>query len=207
MEFFQKAVDYARRNHLVLAHDAPYTDVCFNGYKAPSILQIPGAMDVCVEFNSLSKTYNMAGWRLGMVVGNRQVIEFLSTYKSQVDTSHFQPVFEAGIAALLGDQSWLEQRNNIYQERRDIVLASLRQAGFEVDTPPASIYVWAHLPAGMNDSTAFCSALLEETGVSITPGVVYGKYGEGFIRISLGTSTERIHEAMDRLTNWIKNKK
>lgn len=201
--FFERAVDFARKHKLTIAHDAPYTDVCFDGYRAPSILQVNGAKEVAIEFNSLSKTYNMAGWRLGMAVGNSQIIGFLNTYKSQMDTSHFLPIFDAGVTALTGDQSWLDERNKIYQARRDIVLDGLRNAGFIIETPPpAAIYVWAKLPDHQTDSMAYCDRLLEQTGVSTTPGVVYGKYGEGFIRISLGTSTGRIMEAMQRLSAW-----
>ncbi len=207
MDFLEKAVAFAKKYEIVLAHDAPYTDVCFDGYRAPSILEIPGAKDVAVEFNSLSKTYNMAGWRLGMAVGNAQVINYLHTFKSQVDSSQFQPILDAGIAALAGDQSWLEERNEIYQHRRDVVLQGLRAAGFTVDTPPAAIYVWAQLPAGEKDSITFCNRLLEETGVSTTPGIVYGQHGEGYLRISLGTATHRIEEAMERITRWVKAKK
>ncbi len=207
MAFLEKAVAFAKKYEIVLAHDAPYTDVCFDGYRAPSILEIPGAKDVAVEFNSLSKTYNMAGWRLGMALGNAQVINYLHTFKSQVDSSQFQPILDAGIAALAGDQSWLEERNEIYQHRRDVVLQGLRAAGFTVDTPPAAIYVWAQLPAGEKDSITFCNRLLEETGVSTTPGIVYGQHGEGYLRISLGTATHRIEEAMERITRWVKAKK
>ncbi|HQF61240.1 MAG TPA: LL-diaminopimelate aminotransferase [Anaerolineaceae bacterium] len=207
MAFLEKAVAFAKKYEIVLAHDAPYTDVCFDGYRAPSILEIPGAKDVAVEFNSLSKTYNMAGWRLGMAVGNAQVINYLHTFKSQVDSSQFQPILDAGIAALAGDQSWLEERNEIYQHRRDVVLQGLRAAGFTVDTPPAAIYVWAQLPAGEKDSITFCDRLLEEAGVSTTPGIVYGQHGEGYLRISLGTATHRIEEAMERITRWVKAKK
>lgn len=201
--FLEKAIHFGHQHHILIAHDAPYADVCFDGYRAPSILQVPGAREVCIEFNSLSKAYNMAGWRLGMAVGNPQVLGYLSTYKSQVDTSVFQPIMDAGIAALTGDQGWLEGRNQIYQKRRDIVVAGLKEAGFAVDVPPAAIYVWAHLPEGYPDSMAYCDRLLNETGVSMTPGRVYGNFGEGYIRISLGTATERIQQAMDRLVDWM----
>jgi LL-diaminopimelate aminotransferase len=203
LEFFQKALDFARKYNILLAHDAPYADVCFDGYHAPSILQIPGAREVAVEFNSLSKTYNMAGWRLGMAVGNADVIRMLSTYKSQMDSSIFTPILEAGMAALEGDQGWLEERNAIYQERRDIVVAALRKSGFGIEMPRAAIYVWARLPEGNNDSVSYCARLLEETGVSTTPGVVYGEFGEGYLRISLGTATDRIREAVGRMTGWV----
>lgn len=206
LSFYEHAIEFARKNQIIIAHDAPYADVCFDGYRAPSILEIPGSKDVVVEFNSLSKSYNMAGWRLGMAVGNAQVIGYLHTYKSQMDSSHFQPILDAGIAALSGDQTWLEERNQIYQERRDIVLYALRKAGFSVETPPAAIYVWARLPEGITDSIKFCDLLLEETGVSTTPGIVYGNHGEGFLRISLGTATNRIQQGMDRLVDWIQKK-
>jgi LL-diaminopimelate aminotransferase len=203
LEFFQQALDFARKYNILLAHDAPYADVCFDGYHAPSILQLPGAREVAVEFNSLSKTYNMAGWRLGMAVGNADVIKMLSTYKSQMDSSIFMPILEAGMAALDGDQGWLEERNAIYQERRDIVVAALSQAGFGIEMPKAAIYVWARLPGGESDSLGYCARLLDETGVSTTPGVVYGQFGEGYLRISLGTATDRIREAVRRMTEWV----
>jgi LL-diaminopimelate aminotransferase len=202
MEFFEKAILFAKKHHILVAHDAPYVDVCFGGYHAPSILQVTGAKEIAVEFNSLSKTYNMAGWRLGMVVGNKEVINYLNTYKSQMDSSHFAPIFEAGITALCGDQEWIVQRNKIYEKRRNLILTALRSAGIEVDTPPASIYVWSHLPKGQKDSMSFCNTLLEDTGISVTPGIVYGNYGEGFMRFSLGTSTENIEKAMSRFCDW-----
>ena len=204
MNFFEEAVLFAKKHHILIAHDAPYSDICFDGYHAPSLMQVPGAKEVAVEFNSLSKTYNMAGWRLGMAVGNPEVINYLFTYKSQMDTSNFAPIFAAGVTALTGDQSWLEGRNEIYRQRRDLVVEGLRQAGFTLESPHAAIYVWAKLPAGQNDSTAFCEKLLEETGVSTTPGIVYGQHGEGYLRISLGTATDRIEQAMQRIVNWVK---
>jgi len=184
LEFFERTIDFGKKHHILIAHDAPYTDVCFNGYKAPSILEVRGAKEISIEFNSLSKTYNMAGWRLGMAIGNADVIKYLHTYKSQMDSSHFAPIIEAGIAALSGDQSWLERRNNIYQRRRDIVVNGLREAGFKVSPPPAAIYVWAGLPKGITSSVEFCDRMLTETGVSTTPGIVYGNFGEGYLRIS-----------------------
>ncbi len=200
--FFEKVIVFGKKHGILIAHDAPYTDICFDGFQASSIMQVPGAKDTAIEFNSLSKTYNMAGWRLGMAVGNPDVISYLNTYKSQMDSSHFAPILEAGIVALQGDQSWLAERNLIYKERRDIVLEGLRTLGFTVHTPPASIYVWAHLPNGKSDSISYCAKLLEDTGVSTTPGVVYGANGEGYIRISLGTATDKISQAMDRMTDW-----
>ncbi|PKO18327.1 MAG: LL-diaminopimelate aminotransferase [Chloroflexi bacterium HGW-Chloroflexi-10] len=204
LAFFEKLIEFAKEYQIFIANDAPYVDICFDNYIAPSILQVSGAKDVAVEFNSLSKTYNMAGWRLGMVVGNPDIIRYIHTYKSQLDSSSFAPILEAGITALSGDQTWLKKRNLIYKERRDIVVAGLVEAGFIVDTPPAAIYIWAQLPQGFSDSMYFCDLLLEKTGVSTTPGLVYGKYGEGYLRISLGTKTERIKEAIDRIKDWMK---
>jgi LL-diaminopimelate aminotransferase len=181
-------------------------DVCFDNYIAPSIMQVPGAKEVAVEFTSTSKTYNMGGWRLGAAVGNAQVISYLHTYKSQMDSSHFAPILTAGAAALTGDQEWVQDRNLVYKERRDIIVSALRKAGFTVNTPPAAIYVWARLPQGVTDSTEYCNRMLEQTGVSTTPGVVYGPSGEGYLRISLGTPTPRVKEAMQRVIDWVQGK-
>jgi LL-diaminopimelate aminotransferase len=204
--FFEDVVAFGKEYGIVIAHDAPYTDVCFDGYHAGSLLKVPGAKEIAVEFNSLAKTYNMAGWRLGMAVGNSEVIRYLDTYKSQVDTSQFTPIMDAGIKALTGDQEWIEDRNQVYQERRDIVVSGLKKVGFQVDTPAAALYVWAHLPDGFENSSTYCEDLLNATGVSATPGNVYGEYGEGYVRISLGTETGRISEAMDRIVHWMKEK-
>ncbi|MBN2258425.1 MAG: aminotransferase class I/II-fold pyridoxal phosphate-dependent enzyme [Anaerolineaceae bacterium] len=203
LAFYQQVLDFARRYNILVAHDAPYADVCFDGYHAPSILELPDARQVAVEFNSLSKTYNMAGWRLGMAVGNADVIKMLSTYKSQMDSSIFMPILEAGMAAMEGDQGWLDERNAVYQERRDIVMDTLLGAGFQIERPKAAIYIWARLPEGSHDSMDFCSRLLDDTGVSTTPGVVYGQHGEGYLRISLGTATDRLREAVARMADWV----
>jgi len=207
LKFFEKAIEFGRKYNCVIAHDAPYTDVCFNGYKAPSILEVPGAEEVCVEFNSLSKTYNMAGWRVGMALGNAKIISLLHTYKSQLDTSQFTPIYDAGVTALSEDQSWLNDRNDIYQERRDIILNAIRSVGFQAETPPAAIYIWARLPEGFEDSMYFCNRLLEEAGLSITPGVIYGEHGEGFVRLSLCTAAEKLQIAMERLITWMNTQK
>jgi LL-diaminopimelate aminotransferase len=204
LEFFEKAVAFATKYGILLAHDAAYVDVCFDGYQAPSIMQISGAREVAIEFNSLSKTYNMAGWRVGMAVGNASVINLLSQYKSQIDSAHFLPIYQAAEAALGGSQSWLEERNQVYQERRDWVISALVECGCELTPPRASLYIWAQLPGKQTDCNLFCSRLLEETGVSLTPGTVFGEFGKGYIRISLCTSIEKIETAMLRLKHWIR---
>ncbi len=199
----RSAVDLARHWGILLCHDAPYTEVGYDGYRAPSLLEIDGAFDVAIEFNSLSKAYNMAGWRLGMAVGNEQAIRALFTLKSQIDSSHFEPVLQAGIAALTGDQSWLEERNRIYAERRDAVVEGFSACGMEARKPKAALYVWAQLPPGSETSADFCERLLNETGVSITPGVAFGPSGEGYVRVSISTPIERCREAMERLKAWL----
>jgi LL-diaminopimelate aminotransferase len=203
LDFFQKAVDFAMRHEIIIVHDAPYTDVTFDGYVAHSILEVPGAKEVAVEFNSLSKTYNMAGWRIGMAVGNADVVRYLATYKSQMDSSIFAPIMDAGTAALTGDQSWLVERNQIYQERRDVIYAGLIEAGFEVEKPKAALYLWVRLPEKYHDTAQFCSDVLQEAGVSLTPGEIYGPQGEDYFRISIITPTEQIKEAMRRLVAWV----
>jgi LL-diaminopimelate aminotransferase len=197
LDFFREAVEFAREFEILIAHDAPYVEIGFDGIQPPSILQIPGAEDVCVEFNSLSKTYNMAGWRVGIAVGNPHVLRLLHTYKSQIDSSQFLPILEAGI-------TWLVGRNNVYRERRDLVHNALRQINIKSALPTAGLYVWFAIPEKWEKSVEFCSSLLDATGVSITPGSVYGKYGEGFGRISLVTDTSRMGEAMQRMTAWVK---
>lgn len=204
--FFEEAVAFAQANKIVIAHDAPYMEICYDHYKASSILQVPGAREVAVEFNSISKTYNMAGWRVGVVVGNQELIRLLKTYKSQMDSSLFKPIMEAAITAVKGDQTWIEDRNQVYQDRRDVIVETLLAIGFRLEIPRASLYVWAHLPEGWKDSIAFCDQVLRETGVSMTPGDVYGASGKGYIRISLVTPKTNLKQAMERLFHWMEKK-
>jgi LL-diaminopimelate aminotransferase len=206
LSFFEDAVRFANEFDIIIAHDAPYVDVCFDQYVAPSILQVKGAKDVAVEFNSLSKTYNMAGWRVGVAAGNSEIIRLLRTYKSQLDSSHFQPIMIAAETALLGDQEWTSERNNIYQRRRDVILDTISELDFTYEIPKASLYVWAKLPGKYEDCMKFCADLLHATGVSVTPGIVYGRSGQGYIRISLVTPEERLSEAMHRLKVYMKEK-
>lgn len=198
LRFLEQAVAFARRYSLLICHDNPYCDVVFDDYTAPSILQVPGAMEVAVEFNSLSKTYNMAGWRVGMAVGNAVAVEALARTKTNIDSGIFIPIQDAAVEALTGDQSWLADRNRIYRERRDLILATLRDMGIQASTSKASLYIWARVPADYS-STDFAARLLEDAAVSVTPGDAFGCFGEGFVRISLGMDTERIRAAMERL--------
>ncbi len=205
-DFFEKAVSFAKKFEIVIAHDAPYVDVCFGDYQAPSLLEVPGAKDVVIEFNSLSKTYNMAGWRLGMAVGNPDLVKYLRVYKSQIDSSHFRPMMLAAESALLGDQTWIKDRNLIYQKRRDLIVNTLTTLGFKLSVPKAALYVWAHLPTYWQDGFDFCETLLRQTGVSITPGGVYGPSGAGYVRLSLVTPEARLVVAMQRIKEWIRER-
>ena len=198
VEFLERAVAFAKTNDLLICYDNPYCDVTFDGYVAPSLLQIPGAIDVSIEFNSLSKTYNMAGWRVGMAVGNAVAVEALARTKTNIDSGIFRPIQDAAALALTGDQSWLKERNAIYSERRDLILAALDEIGLWAERPVASLYIWAQTPPGVSSGT-LAARLLEEAGLSVTPGSAFGLQGEGYFRISMGTSTPRIGEAMQRL--------
>ena len=206
ISFFEKMVDFAQRNDILLAHDAPYTDVGFDGYHAPSLLQIYGAKEVAVEFNSLSKAYNMAGWRLGMAVGNSEILGYIETYKSQQDSAIFAPLLAAGEVALKTESEWINERNRIYQQRRDAVLDGLHSAGFQVEAPQAALYIWVPLPPEVKSSVDFCAELLDDTGVSTTPGVVFGKHGEGYMRISLVNELERLQEGTQRIVEWMRKR-
>jgi LL-diaminopimelate aminotransferase len=203
LDFFTRAVAYARRHDLLLCHDAPYCDVGYDGYAAPSLLQVPGAADVAVEFNSLSKTANMAGWRLGMAVGNAAALDALAQVKSNVDSGLFRPLQEAAVQALAVDAGWIERRNALYQERLEILLAALARVGMAARRPRASLYVWAPVPAGWA-SEAFALALLKETGVVLAPGPFFGPAGEGYVRLSVTAPTARLREAMARLEEWLR---
>ncbi|HOG45974.1 MAG TPA: LL-diaminopimelate aminotransferase [Anaerolineae bacterium] len=198
MAFLAEAVAFAREHDLLLCYDNPYCDVTFDGYVAPSILQVPGASDVALEFNSLSKTYNMAGWRVGMAVGSAQAVEALARVKTNIDSGIFAAIQEAAAAALTGDQTWLAERNAIYQRRRDAVLEFLPAAGMQAETPLSTLYVWARVPAG-ESSVALAKRILEATGVWLTPGTAFGAHGEGYVRIALTHPEARLREAGDRL--------
>lgn len=201
-DFLADAVVFARRHNLLICHDAAYTQVTFEGYRAPSLLQTPGAKEVSIEFNTLSKSHNMAGWRVAAAVGNRQVLQSLYNLKTNVDSSHYLPVLEAAATAMLGDQSWLDERNQVYCRRRDLVTGRLASMGLRASTPRASIYVWCAIPEGYS-SLQFSVEALDDAHVSLTPGTVFGANGEGYVRLSLTSPDDRIEEAMQRLAKWM----
>jgi LL-diaminopimelate aminotransferase len=205
LSFFAEVVALAHHYGFIVAHDAPYTEITYDGYRAPSLLQAPGAREVGVEFHSTSKTYNMGGWRAGVAVGNADVIAALGTLKSNIDSGSFRAIQDAAVAALDGDQAWTEARNAHYRRRRDLAVAAVREAGLEADVPAAAIYVWARLPPEgrfRGDDVAYADALLEAEGVSLTPGSVFGPSGRGHIRLSLCLADERLTEALARLRRF-----
>jgi LL-diaminopimelate aminotransferase len=195
---FQEAVAFARVHDLVLCHDAAYSEITFDGYVAPSALEVPGAKDVAVEFGSLSKTYNMTGWRVGFAAGSAEAIRALGALKTNLDSGVFNAVQWAGVAALEGPQDEVEATKAIYQKRRDIVVAALKDGGVDVETPLGSIYVWLPTPVGRT-SASFAEELLEEASVVVSPGTGYGANGEGYVRISLTVPDLRLEEAMERI--------
>ncbi|MEA3560334.1 MAG: LL-diaminopimelate aminotransferase [Candidatus Omnitrophota bacterium] len=200
-EFFAMAVDFAGKNGIIICHDAAYSEIYFDGNKPVSFLEVPGAKDVGVEFHSLSKTYNMTGWRIGFVSGNQQIIKALRTVKSNIDSGIFQAVQLAGIKSLNGPQDSVEQMRRIYQERRDILINGLNSTGWSVLKPQATFYVWAHVLDGYS-SSELSKIFLEKLGIVTTPGVGFGKSGEGYIRMALTVPKERIKEAVERIKGF-----
>ncbi len=198
LPFFENVVAFARKYDIMVCHDAAYTEMAFDGYRAPSFLEAEGAKEVGLEFHSLSKTYNMTGWRIGFAVGNEKGMEGLGAVKSNIDSGVFQAVQRAGIAAIRGDQSCVGEMIQVYTERRDIMVQGLRDSGFEVTSPKATFYLWVKVPDGYT-STQLATRLLEEAGVVVTPGNGFGGPGEGYFRIALTQKRERLAEALERL--------
>jgi len=199
--YFLEVIDFARQYDIAVLHDASYTEVAFDGYKPISFLEVPGAIDVGLEFHSLSKSYNMTGWRVGTAAGNREMIDALMVVKSNLDSGIPNAVQYMGIEALKSSEEEIGRRNLIYESRRDRVVASLNRIGLRVDPPRASLYVWARIPDGFT-SAEFAELILEETDVVVTAGNGYGPSGEGYIRLSLTISEEDLDEGLKRLENW-----
>ena len=200
LDYFEQVVGFAKRYDVAVMHDACYTEVAFDGYKPISFLQTPGAMDVGIEFHSLSKSYNMTGWRIGLAAGNAELVNALMVVKSNLDSGVPQAIQYMGIEALNSPQEWIDRRNAVYQRRRDRVIEALQKIGLHVDPPRASLYVWARVPEGYT-SAEFTAKLLDEQNVVVTPGNGYGPSGEGYIRLSLTISDENLEEGLRRLTS------
>jgi LL-diaminopimelate aminotransferase len=196
-KFFKEVVDFGRDNHIVVVHDNAYSEVTYDGYRAPSILEVPGAMDCCIEIHSLSKTSNMTGWRIGFAVGNADIVAGLGKVKMNVDSGAFLAVQMAAIDALKHSDQFTKKMSKIYQERRDTLLVGLKAMGIEMEAPKATFYVWTPVPKG--SSIEYAKYLLDKAGIVSTPGVGLGKYGEGYVRFSLTRPVERIREAVERM--------
>ena len=195
--FFEKVVDFARENQLLVVHDLAYADLVFDGYEAPSILQIPGAKDLAVEFYTLSKSYSMPGWRVGFAVGNRRMINALTRLKSYFDYGMFQPIQIAAIIALNSKKRSVQEIVEIYRSRRDILVEGLNRAGWQVEKPKATMFVWAEIPPAFRKmgSLEFSKFLLREAKVAVSPGIGFGQCGEGYVRFALVENEHRIRQA------------
>jgi len=202
LDFFKQVVEFANKHQIAICHDAAYTEMAFDGYSPPSFLEVEGAKEVGLEFHSLSKTYNMTGWRIGFAVGNKKAIEGLGAIKSNIDSGAFQAIQLAGIEAITGDQTCVRQMNEIYKRRRDIMVDGLNKLGFTVDSPKATFYLWVEVPSGFT-SAQITSRLLEEAGLVVTPGNGFGEPGEGYFRIALTQKSDRLAEALNRLKKMV----
>ena len=198
IDFFEQVVAFAKANNIIVCHDAAYTELAFDGYKPLSFLEAKDAKSVGVEFHSLSKTYNMTGWRIGFAVGRAEVISALGQIKSNIDSGAFQAVQEAGIAALEENQECVEKLNQVYTKRRDILVSGLSELGIEVKKPKATFYLWAKVPNGYS-STSFASHLLNKAGIVVTPGNGFGIPGEGYFRMALTVDSNRSKEVLKRI--------
>lgn len=204
-EFFEEAVSFAREYNLIICHDAAYNEIAFDDYRPVSILEIEGAKEVAIEFNSLSKTFNMTGWRIGYADGNSLAVEALYRFKTNVDSGLFKAIQYAGVEAFTNPlmEPFLEDLRKLYRDRRDVVVKALQDAGWDIDPPKATFYIWAPVPQGYT-SQEFVTYILEKTGVVVTPGRGFGKNGEGYFRIALTVGEERLKEAMERIKGAIR---
>jgi len=201
LDFFNRVVKFARQYDLAVCHDGPYTEVAFDDYQPVSFIQAEGAMETGIEFHSLSKSYNMTGWRIGMAVGNADMIDALKRVKSNIDSGIPQAIQYAAIEALAGPQDSVREQSLRYQRRRDLVVDMLNDIGLETRRPKAGLYVWTKVP-GNYTSLEFANELLEQVGVVVTPGIGYGQNGEGYIRISLTISDANLVKGLSRLAGW-----
>jgi LL-diaminopimelate aminotransferase len=203
-DFYQELIAWAKEYDVAVISDTAYMDICFEGFKPSSFLEFEGAKEVGVELNSLSKSFNCCGWRVGMLVGNREIISGMAKIKSQSDRGLYYPMQMAATAALNGPIDWMDARNRQFQQRRDVVVSAFKEVGLEMMNPKATFYCWGAIPEGFT-SKDFCFTLLEEADVWMIPGSTYGQNGEGYIRISCTQSVERIAEAMERLKRFMSN--
>jgi len=206
LEFFERVIQLAKEHKILVVHDLAYADIVYDGWKAPSIMQVPGARDVAVEFFTMSKSYNMAGWRIGFMVGNKELVAALARIKSYHDYGSFTPVQVAAIAALEGDQSCVHQIRDTYQARRDVLVKGLHELGWMVEKPKASMYIWAHIPEQYRHlgSLEFAKQVLEKAKLCVSPGIGFGEYGDEYVRFALIENEARIRQALRGLKTMFK---
>jgi len=197
-DFYRQVLEFARKNKIIVVSDLAYSEMTYDGYRASSFLEIEGARDAAIEFHSLSKTYNMTGWRIGWACGSAKLISALAKVKTNIDSGIFSAIQLAGIAALEGPQEHIKNMSHLYQERRDTLINGLNSLGWQVEPPKATFYVWIKIPKKI-DSIKFAALLLEKANIVVTPGVGFGKYGQGYIRMALTVPKERLKEAISRL--------
>ncbi|WP_165077743.1 LL-diaminopimelate aminotransferase [Methanogenium sp. MK-MG] len=195
LSFFEEAIEFAREHDVIIVHDNAYSEISFDGYRAPSFLEVDGAMDVGIEMHSLSKTYNMTGWRIGMAAGSADIIAGLGRVKTNIDSGAFDAIQTAAITALTSSQECIAESCAVYEERRDILVSGLRGLGFDVTSPRATFYVWLKV----DDSMEFAAKMLNEAGIVVTPGTGFGDAGAGYVRFAITRSVERIEEALERM--------
>jgi len=197
LEFFRKVVDFAKENNVLVLHDLAYADLVFDDYKAPSFLQVPGAKDVGVEFFSLTKSYSMAGWRVGFCVGNKDIVGALIKIKSYLDYGMFQPIQIASVIALRGPQDCVEDMRRVYERRRNVLVKGLKQAGWPIEPPKATMFAWAQIPEAFRKmgSLEFCKLLIKQGGVAVSPGIGFGEGGDDYVRFALVENEHRIRQA------------
>ena len=198
MDFYKKAVDFCKKYDILLCSDMAYSEMTYDGYKAPSVLQVEGAKDVALEFYSHSKSYNMTGWRVGFVCGNAQAIKALGTIKNNIDSGTFKAIQQAATATFTIDQSYIDKLNGMYQERRDVMEEGLRELGWDIKPSKATFYIWIPTPGNMS-SEEFATLMLEKANVVVPPGIGYGKCGEGYIRIALTKDKKKKKKAIQRM--------
>ena len=209
ISFFKEVIKFAKKYEIIVCHDNAYSELCFDDYVAPSFLQLPGAKSLGVEFHSFSKTYNMAGWRLGFVVGNQDILKPVEKLKSYLDYGIFTAIQLAGVAALNDSQDCVREMAKCYQRRRDILVDGLKKIGWNITKPKGTMYLWARLPDKFKHMTSldFAKMLIKKTGIAVAPGTGFGTYGEGYVRIALVTHDNRFHDAIIRLKELLKDDK
>jgi alanine-synthesizing transaminase len=205
LAFFHKVVSFARQHQILIVHDFAYADLCFDGYRPPSLFEVPGARDLGVELFSMSKSYNMPGWRVGFMVGNRQMIAALTRLKSYFDYGIFQPIQIAAIIALNESQDCVQEIVQTYQRRRDTLIDGLARAGWEIEKPKGTMFIWAKIPEGYRHlgSLEFSKLMLQRAKVAVAPGVGFGEYGEGFVRFALVENHHRIQQAVRGIRQFL----